>query len=323
VGTVDLLFIRGVDQFALQDVNLEPSGSVGAGEGRRVLYGILDADGGLVPDRISSSFGPVIVAGNASGDRAVSATIQLQKRLQGGAEVGLAYTYTDSKDRLSPTCEAFDCDLAVTPLDGRLESRRLAPSRYSVPHKLTAAAAFDVPLNFRVSLVYTGFSGEAYSYMVTNDVNGDGIHGNDIVYLPLDQSDIALDNPAEFAVLDSVIRSQECLRKQRGAVMGRNSCRDHWNTLLNARVSRLFPTIRGHNLELILDLFNVLNFLDSDWGAQRRVARDASGGAALLESTGYDAERERARYIVLPVDRRVLDSEATRWRFQLGARYAF
>jgi hypothetical protein len=322
VGTADLLFVHGVDQLALKDINLRPAASLGTGEGGRVLYGTADADG-LVPNRISPAFGPVVVAGNAGGDRAFSATLQLQLRLVSRGHLALAYTYTDSKDRLSPTCEDFSCDLAVTPLDGRLESRRLAPSRYSVPHKVTAAATFDVPLKFRVGLFYIAFSGEPYSYMVTNDVNGDEIDGNDLVYLPLDQSDIALDNPAQFAVLDSVIQSQECLRKQRGAIMGRNSCRDHWNTLLNARVSRLFSTAWGHNLELILDLFNVLNFLDSDWGAQRRVARDASGGAALLEATGYDAEKGRARYIVLPVDRRVLDSDATRWRLQLGARYAF
>ena len=42
IGTVDLIYIRGVSDFYVTDVNLIPTG-VAAGEGGRILYGTFDA----------------------------------------------------------------------------------------------------------------------------------------------------------------------------------------------------------------------------------------------------------------------------------------
>jgi len=38
---------------------------------------------------------------------------------------------------------------------------------------------------------------------------------------------------------------------------------------------------------------------------------------------GYDPAHHRGIYYTLPIDRRVRDDGATRWRMQLGARYTF
>ena len=45
VGTVDLLYIRGVNQFDITDVNLQPPTARPAGEGGRLLYGTFDEFG--------------------------------------------------------------------------------------------------------------------------------------------------------------------------------------------------------------------------------------------------------------------------------------
>ena len=58
VGTVDLLYIRGVNQFDITDVNLLPPGAA-AGEGGRLLYGAIDpATGAATPNRRSPASGP-------------------------------------------------------------------------------------------------------------------------------------------------------------------------------------------------------------------------------------------------------------------------
>ena len=46
VGTVDLLYIRGVNQFDITDVNLVPPTATSAGEGGRLLYGSIDPESG-------------------------------------------------------------------------------------------------------------------------------------------------------------------------------------------------------------------------------------------------------------------------------------
>ena len=127
VGTVDLLYVRGVNQFYLNDVNLAPTGAAAA-EGGRVLYGSHDpATGDGTPNRRSAAFGPVIQVRNSSGDRSYVATVQFQKRFAGGAELSVGYTYTDSKDRLSAAADIASLNFArINPLDGTLEQRRLA-----------------------------------------------------------------------------------------------------------------------------------------------------------------------------------------------------
>jgi hypothetical protein len=173
---------------------------------------------------------------------------------------------------------------------------------------------------------YNGYSGGPFSYIIDGDANADGLQlagiNNDIIYVPKDAGDITLANPDAWPMLDSLIRSQRCLSAQRGHLMRRNSCRGSWTTLLNARVSKMFRAGGHHTVELMSDVFNVLNLLDRDWGV-RREAGSFLGDVTMLYLAGYDQAHERGVYEVLPVDRRARDVEATRWRMQLGARYTF
>jgi hypothetical protein len=325
VGTMDLLYVRGVNQLYLTDVNLVPVGTA-PGEGDRVLYGSLDpATGGGTPNRRSPAFGPVIEISNSRGDRSYVATAELRKRLAGGAELGLAYTYTDSKDRMSAAGDLAAVNIgAANILDGTLDARRLATSLYSVPHKITLVGAFDLPFKARFTLFYNGLSGAPYSYRVLGDANADGVtffsglEDNDPVYVPRDAADITLADPEQWDTLDAYIRSRSCLQSQRGQLMRRNSCRDPWVTIVNVRLSKIFPTVRGQSLELIADLFNALNLLDGDWGIRR-----STEGSRILELVGYDAASGRGVYNFAPRDPNVRDLEASRWRLQLGARYTF
>jgi hypothetical protein len=262
----------------------------------------------------------VIEVGNAGGDRAFIASAQLQKRLRGGTELGLAYTYTDARDRLSAYHDLHEINLGDVPLDGPLDHRRVRTSTYGVPHKITAYAAADLPLGFRASLFYLGHSGQAFTYVVRGDANADGVGifggplRDDPVYVPRSPDDITLAAPGEYPKLAGLVSRIPCLRTQRGHLLRRNSCRDPWANETSARISRIFSLVRGQSLELMADLFNVLNLLDDDWGVRRGIDNNR-----LLELVGYDHAHSRGIYRVLPVDQEA--AEGTHWRFQLGARY--
>jgi hypothetical protein len=331
VGTVDLLYIRAVNQFDITDLNLAPPFASASGEGGRVLYGTVDPSSEDAAKRRTSAFGPVPQMRSSSGDHAVSATVQLQKRHRAG-ELSLAYTYTDARDRISPVGWDLASNLATSPLDGSLDHRRLTTSNFEAVHKITAGGVADLPLGFHLGVFYNGLSGFPLTYMVEGDANADGIGSNDIVYVPRDPRPggdielVILDGstqqfaPAPAAKYDTLarfIQSQHCLQEQRGMIMGRNSCREHWQTLLNARLSKAFSTLSGQSVELIADLFNVLNLVDRDWGVQRRHS------GTLLKLVGYDAVSGRGIYQLGRIDPDVRDDEATRWRLQLGARYTF
>jgi hypothetical protein len=147
---------------------------------------------------------------------------------------------------------------------------------------------------------------------------------NDVVYLPKNPSDITLADPAEYASLDSLIRASPCLRLQRGHLMKRNSCRDPWVHETQARLSKRFGLADRRVLEVTADLFNVLNFLDGNWGLVRETQPHLGGHAVgLLRLVGYDEPKGRGVYELDAVYHRQIDVEASRWRFQLGATLSF
>jgi hypothetical protein len=335
VGTADILYTRGVSQYAVQDVNLTPPTGAAAGEGGRTLYGSIDpATGGSVPSRRNPAFGPVIEMFNRSGDRAWSLAVQLQKRFPQGTELGAAYAYTDARDRQSSLADGPYDNLTGSPLDGTWERPNLRTSIYSRPHKVTLTGTFDLPLKLDLGFVYTGFSGDPFSYIVLGDANADGMDNlfdpprdNDPVYVPKDAGDITLADPADYPTLDRVIQQERCLQRQRGHLLHRNSCRQPWVSFLNARLTKILPTARGQALELSADVFNLLNMVDGGWGLVRFTAGDVETGGlgrvSLLQLVGYDVEHARGVYHVLPPRFRQIDAESSRWRVRLSARYTF
>jgi hypothetical protein len=290
------------------------------------MYGTIDEFGEISPRRRKLGFQTVAQIRNSSGDRSMSASGQLEKRFAGGTVVSLAYTYTDGRDRINPGCFNVTCTLDVTPLDGTVDDHRLATSTFATGSKVTLGAVWNAPLHTVVGLFYNGYSGAPYTYIIDGDANADGLEiagfGDDIIYVPKDSTDISLTNPSHWKDLDRLIRGQPCLNAQRGRVMRRNSCRGNWTTLMNARLSKGFGLGHGHTVELIADVFNLLNFLNGDWGVQR-VAGSVLGDVQLLRLVAYDPPNQRGLYEVLPVNRKERDFEATRWRMQLGGRYTF
>jgi Carboxypeptidase regulatory-like domain/TonB dependent receptor len=331
VGTLDFLYTGGVDQYDLVDVNLrEPT--VATGEGGRPMYGTIDETGTPSPARRDAGFGPVIMTRNSRGNRAYALTAQLQKHFANGTELGASYTYSRSRDRLSPGLDNTDGDVNFTLLDGTLDHRNLRTALWEVPHRFTVLATANLPGAVQFSLFYEGRSGSPFTYGIEGDANADGFGDDDIAYVPTDVrpgGDIALvvldtvsglDVAAPQAVYDSVaqfIRDRRCLRNQRGHLMRRNSCRLRWTSGTQARLAKVVPTFGGHTLELSLDVFNLLHLLDDDWGLVRG-ADDRLFGLA-----GYDSPNARGIYTWLAPHREFVDDGASRWSMQLGARWRF
>jgi hypothetical protein len=164
--------------------------------------------------------------------------------------------------------------------------------------------------------------------VLLGDPNADGFLpfdvSNDVVYVPRDAGDITLADPvADWPVLDRYIRSEPCLQSQRGRLLERNSCRDPWVHETSARLSKRFHLGGRRVLEVTGDLFNVLNFLDSDWGLVRQTSVASGNLIPLMEIVGYDASKDRGVYALVPVYRQPIDVNASGWRLQLGTALSF
>jgi hypothetical protein len=329
VGTVDFLYSRLVNTVEVRDLNLRGPVGISTGEGGRVLYGTIDeSTGQATPERVTDDLTYVVQMRNGSGDRSYSVTAQLEKHLSNGTEVSAAFTYTDAKDRMGMVTDRFGPNTVSTPVDGTLEHREVRSSIWERPHKVTFVGATDLPFGFRLGFTYIGMSGAPYTYVALGDPNADGFRpgdavSNDVVYVPRDAGDITLADPTDFAALDEFISKEPCLQSQRGRLLQRDSCRNPWVNETTAQLSKRFRLADRRTLEVTADLFNVLNFVNNDWGVVRQTFGDDGNAVPLLQLVGYDAPNSRGRYGLAPVAGREIDVEASRWRMQLAATVFF
>jgi hypothetical protein len=325
VATFDGLYTKAVNQFYLSDINLRGISGSSVGEGGRALYGTPVATSTNIPvARITTRFNDVLRHRNESADFSYQLTAELQKRFTRNVEFRLGYTYSHAEDLFTLGSSIANSNYRFTVLDGTIENRNLRPSGFNIPHKITATGIFGLPYDVRFSLVYIGQSGHPFTYVTSTDANGDGVSGNDPVYVPRDSNDIALANGAEWATLNQRISSEPCLRDNRGLVLPRNSCSDPWVNIMNARLGKIIPTVNGQSIELTMDIFNLLHLLNEKWG----VFKTTSGGPGfenenLLRATAYDLLNGRGRYALNTRAPKRPNLTASRWQLQFGAKYNF
>jgi hypothetical protein len=218
-----------------------------------------------------------------------------------------------------------------------------------VPHRVIVAGTYVAPwirARSELSFYYVGESGRPFTYIAygtlrRGDLNADGSNANDPIYVPwnaLDAAEIrfsglsdstAADNsPTAQAVreraqrnaFESFVDRTSCLRRQRGGIMERNSCREPWSNTTIASVRQVVPA-GGRAIEVQLDVFNVLNLLNGDWGLWREAA------PALLEHVGQTAEPAQTARPIFRFDTTAphLTTRAgeSAFQLQLAVRYRF
>ena len=338
VGTIDLLYTQTKNSLYIQDNNLagvqnEALLTYATGEGNRARYGTnAAATGAATPLKATAAFGNVLEHINKSDDHAFSGTIQLQKAFSNGVMFNGGYTYSNAEDLMSLTSSIAFSNYGFATLNGLLNDRALTTSSFSRPHRVVLSGTVNLPADFDFSLIYSGVSGSPYGYVINGDANADGVGGsnrefNDMFYIPRDRDDISmfgatpLAQQAAYDSLANFIGSQDCLRNQRGQIMERNSCRNPWVNQLNARLQKVIPTFNGQSMLLSLDVFNVLNLIDSDWGLVKQTS--AFEGQQLVRLRGWDNLYNRGIYsLSFPIVNRV-DPNASVWRIQLGGKYTW
>lgn len=342
--TIDVLVSRSRHQPEFVDVNLLPTGQRLAGEGARVMYGTLEV-AAAAPNRLVPQFTSVVRQGNGQGNRYASVSLSLSRRIGRGGDVAASYSYAEARDRMNPD-DGLGISLSglgiaadqigSTALDGTLERRRLARSVYEVPHKLRLSGTAELPVGAELSLIYEGSSGSPFTYVVDGDINADGFgtelfgqQSNDPVYVPgapVRGGDVALVDStgapagsAEYAALAGYVRAERCLRRSAGELLRRNTCRNPWQTQLDASVAKRLVVGGRRTVRVTLDVFNLLHLIDRDWGLVRRTADFGLEEVPLLRLVGFDPAAQRGVYRFRPPSARHVDLGASRWRLQLGA----
>ncbi|HKG93227.1 MAG TPA: TonB-dependent receptor [Gemmatimonadaceae bacterium] len=338
VATLEGMYGRSLSDFLF--VNLNLAGTDDVDRHGRVLYGEIRPDGRATQKRVSNSFSEVIDLRSQSKNHSMQLSARLDRRFSDRLEASASYAYSRVRDVQTPP-SGFQAN--VNWQTGRVVSGRhgdvaATTSALEIPHRAVVVGTYTAPWRrwvTDVSIYYVGEAGAPFTYLASvrsgrGDLNADGTNANDPIYVPRnasDTSEILFDGEADQELgtqqvaFQRLIAGTECLRRQRGRIMARNSCRGPWTHVTNASVRQSLPAVRGHAFALQLDVFNVLNLLDEDWGHVR------VPNVALLEQVGQTPGVPAVAQPIFRYDpaRPRFNSQniESSYQLQLGLRYSF
>jgi len=208
-----------------------------------------------------------------------------------------AYAHTVAKDVTGMPGSAAESAFTYVPTVEGPNFIRLHNSQYNTPDRLvTSLTAHDNSGN-NYSLIYESWLGGAnYSYMMVNDINSDG-YNYDAIYVPTD-ADVE-SNLFRFVSADDKTRfmdyvhANSYLKNHQGEYAEPYSVYSPWVHRIDFGYKHDFVFNAGkdiHKLQLSLDLKNVLNLFNSEWGVAKYLNPAIGSEARILKYEGVDAD---------------------------------
>jgi hypothetical protein len=345
---LDFVYSRSTKLYTVRNLNLrDPQFTLVNENGRRVFtpphFFTPNTGSGQTMNRVFTDFSNIFVNHNDGQSESVMLTTELTHRLSRTSSVRASYTFSRAYDNSSFTCCTSFAGYA-SPAVGIYgpneigepgdEDRAWGPSNFNRPHTFILSGQTLLPFGLRMSALWRVNSGTPWGPEQSGDLNGDGINFNDRPFifapenLPLDptltleQQQVHRDRYAGY------LAEHPCVGDYVGQIVPRNTCRNPAFNRLDMTLGYSLPTVRQQRAELVLDLFNVLNLLNEDWGQYRGVT---AARRNLLEPRGYIADPARPDQgtIVYRVpttfgERRELGSNLMlQWQAQVSLRYRF
>ncbi|MBU2507231.1 MAG: carboxypeptidase regulatory-like domain-containing protein [Bacteroidetes bacterium] len=276
-----------------------------------------------------------------------SLTTQLRKQFDFGLNTTVSYTFTEAKSLLKST-EIASVLWAENPIQGDPNKPVLSNSEFGHRHRFIAGATykhtwddmfattFGVFMEAAEGNRFAGAGGNRYSFTYSGDVNGDGMGGNDLIYIPNNSSEINFQDyvdgsgatvtaAQQWTAFDAFMRQDDYLSENRGKIAERFGAVNPWYTNIDLRILQDISLLMGgrrHTFQLSLDILNFANMVSSDFGV-REVA--SSAATTPLELVGWDAGGEPIFNFDTTLKETYTDDPGlfSRWQMQVGLKYFF
>ena len=208
-----------------------------------------------------------------------------------------AYTHTVSKEITGMPGSAAESAFTYVPTNEGPNYIKLHNSQYVTPDRVVASLTHHDKAGNHYSFIYEAWrGGYNYSYMMQNDMNGDG-YNYDALYIPTDEE--VSNRQFRFVSSNDQVRfmdfvhNDKYLSKHQGQYAEGYSLYSPWVHRVDFSYKHDFTVKCGKNtntLQLCLDLKNVLNLFNSSWGVSKYLNPSIGSDARILKYEGVDAE---------------------------------
>jgi len=207
-----------------------------------------------------------------------------------------AYTHTVKKEVTAMPGSAAESAFTYVPTVFGPNNIKLHNGANVTPDRFVASLNLHDKSGNHYNFIYeTWRGGYNYSYMLSNDMNGDG-YAYDALYIPTDEQ--VANNEFRFASADDrdrfmdYVHNDSYLKKHQGEYAEAYSVYNPWVHRIDFSYKHDFKLNIGgntHNLQLSFDIKNLLNLFNSSWGVMKTMNTSLTEGRILkYEKTDAD-----------------------------------
>jgi hypothetical protein len=343
IATAEFLYNRDVNGVAYYNANLDNPNAAFTGPDTRSRW-IPDARPNTDPNRdpftnrINNKIDNAVTLSNQAVGSSWIASFSLEKPFANGLYVKAFYSYGVAKNTIDPGSIAFG-SWVNNQHQGDPNNPGVGFSSNSMGHRVVGVLNYSVDLfsfgTTSFSLFWEGRTIGNASYVYGGDFNGDGGFSNDLLYIPANASETSFQQftssgrtftPAEqSAAWEAFINQDKYLSANRGRIAERGAV--FLPMVYRADFSgsqTLLTTSKKQALEFRVDILNVGNLLNSNWGVGQFMT-----STSPLVPAGVDANN-RPQFRFRNLGNQLITESFTPsagagdvWRLQFGLRYTF
>ncbi len=333
VFTGEFIYNQDVNGVAYYNANLAPSNGTFTGPDPRPRW-----VGGNSATRINGKIDNAVTLSNQAIGKSWVASLAVDFPAVGGFTGKAAYSYGESKNTVDPGSIAFG-SWNNNPHNGDPNNPTLGFSSNFAGHRVFAAVNYTADLftlgNTSFSLFWEGRTIGNGSYVYGGDFNGDGGFSNDLIYIHRNTSEMNFEQfsssgvtftpQQQAAAWEAFIQQDKYLSANRGKVAERGAVIMPMVYRADFSASQQLITKKdGQFLEFRVDILNVGNLLNSDWGVGKAFTTTSPLVPRGVNESGAPVFRLRNLGNQL-INTTFQDTAgpADVWRLQFGLRYTF
>ena len=208
-----------------------------------------------------------------------------------------AYTHTVNKEVTGMPGSAAESAFTYVPTVEGPNNIKLHNSQYVTPDRFVLSATGHDRSGNHYGLIYeTWRGGYNYSYMMANDMNGDG-YNYDAMFIPTDEQvanrEFRFVSEGDKTRFMDYVHNNSYLKNHQGEYAEAYSLYSPWVHRIDLSYKHDFSFIvcgAKHTLQLSLDVKNVMNLFNSSWGVSKYLNPEIGSDPRILKYEGVDAE---------------------------------
>ena len=208
-----------------------------------------------------------------------------------------AYTHTVNKEVTGMPGSAAESAFTYVPTVEGPNNIKLHNSQYVTPDRFVLSATGHDHSGNHYGVIYEAWrGGYNYSYMMANDMNGDG-YNYDALYIPTDEQvanrEFRFVSEGDKTRFMDYVHANSYLKNHQGEYAEAYSLYSPWVHRIDLSYKHDFSlNVCGakHTLQLLLDVKNVLNFFNSKWGVSKYLNPEIGSDPRILKYEGVDAQ---------------------------------